>query len=157
MQLKNHSIQMRYLCFTENFPPIYYVHRFTPTVKLQRLCIGEGMRMRFASTCGALIFLATATAWAGDDTSPHTLFNPTPTDKMRDFNTDRPTKSNVPYTVPAGHFQYEGDIFIYGYDNTSTPDTPDHVVDDRQPDLQTRPAGQRRFRGKSSGWQDGWC
>jgi len=42
---------------------------------------------------------------------------------MRDFNTDRPTKSNVPYTVDAGHFQYEGDLFIYGYDNTSTPDT----------------------------------
>jgi hypothetical protein len=42
---------------------------------------------------------------------------------MRDFNTDRPTKSNVPYTVPAGHFQYEGDLFIYGYDNVSTPDT----------------------------------
>ena len=23
----------------------------------------------------------------------------------------------------AGHFQYEGDLFIYGYDNISTPDT----------------------------------
>ena len=57
------------------------------------------------------------------DTSQYTLFNPTPADKMRDFNTDRPTKSNVPYTVPAGHFQYEGDLFIYGYDNISTPDT----------------------------------
>jgi len=57
------------------------------------------------------------------DKDPYTLFNPTPKDQMRDFNTDRPTKSNVPYTVPAGHFQYEGDIFIYGYDNTSTPDT----------------------------------
>ena len=42
---------------------------------------------------------------------------------MRAFNTDRPTKSNVPYTVDAGHFQYEGDLFIYGYDNISTPDT----------------------------------
>ena len=66
-------------------------------------------------------------AWAEDakaeDTSQYTLFNPTPADKMRDFNTDRPTKSNVPYTVPAGHFQYEGDLFIYSYDNVSTPDT----------------------------------
>ena len=41
---------------------------------------------------------------------------------MRDFNTDRPTKSNVPYTVDAGHFQYEGDFFIHSFDNTSTPD-----------------------------------
>jgi hypothetical protein len=79
--------------------------------------------MRFAAACGFSICLAAATAWAGDDTSQYTLFNPTPTDKMRDFNTDRPTKSNVPYTVPAGHFQYEGDLFIYSYDNTSTPDT----------------------------------
>lgn len=66
--------------------------------------------------------IAAADASAAD-TDQYTLFNPTPTDKMRDFNTDRPTKSNVPYTVPAGHFQYEGDLFIYGYDNTSTPDT----------------------------------
>ena len=73
---------------------------------------------------------ALGTAWWSsrpEAPAPHmdqyTLFNPTPADKMRDFNTDRPTKSNVPYTVPAGHFQYEGDLFIYGYDNVSVPDT----------------------------------
>ena len=58
-----------------------------------------------------------------DDKSEYTLFNPTPDDKVRDFNTDRPTKSNVPYTVDAGHFQYEGDFFFHGFDNTSTPDS----------------------------------
>jgi len=58
-----------------------------------------------------------------DDKSGYTLFNPTPEDKIRDFNTDRPTKSNVPYTVDAGHFQYEGDFFFHGFDNTSTPDS----------------------------------
>lgn len=57
------------------------------------------------------------------DKSQYTLFHPTPDSQMRSFSTDRPTKSNVPYTVDAGHFQYEGDIFIFGYDNTSTPDT----------------------------------
>src|SRR5215831_10740358 len=57
------------------------------------------------------------------DKSMYNLFNPTPKDLMRPFNTDRPTKSNVPYTVDAGHFQYEGDIFIYSFDNTTTPDT----------------------------------
>jgi hypothetical protein len=37
-----------------------------------------------------------------DDKRGYTLFNPTPEDKMRDFNTDRPTKSNVPAsTTPA--------------------------------------------------------
>src|ERR1700761_1004240 len=44
-------------------------------------------------------------------------------DKMRDFNTDRPTKSNVPYTVDAGHFQYEGDLFLHSFDGSTTPDT----------------------------------
>jgi len=70
----------------------------------------------------ASAFLAAPQAIA-DDKSEYTLFNPTPDDKMRDFNTDRPTKSNVPYTVDAGHFQYEGDFFFHGFDNTSTPDS----------------------------------
>ena len=34
------------------------------------------------------------------------LFIPVPFDQMRSFSTDRVTKSNVPYTVDAGHFQY---------------------------------------------------
>ena len=75
--------------------------------------------------------LAATTAQAQDKPSPdksqYTLFNPTPKELMRDFNTDRPTKSNVPYTVDAGHFQYEGDIFIYGFDNTTTPDTDNRI------------------------------
>ena len=60
---------------------------------------------------------------SADDKDQYNLFNPTPTDKMRAFNTDRPTKSNVPYTVDAGHIQYEGDLFIYSYDSLTTPDT----------------------------------
>jgi hypothetical protein len=72
-----------------------------------------------ACACAALL----AGVASAQDKSQYTLFNPTPTDRMRDFNTDRPTKSNLPYTVDAGHFQYEGDIFFYTYDNTSTPDT----------------------------------
>jgi hypothetical protein len=57
------------------------------------------------------------------DKSQYTLFAPAPREQMRPFNTDRPTKSNVPYTVDAGHFQYEGDVFIYSFDNTTTPGT----------------------------------
>ncbi len=71
----------------------------------------------------ALCVGITAAPASAQDKSQYTLFNPTPKDQMRDFSTDRPTKSNVPYTVDAGHFQYEGDIFIYTYDNTSTADT----------------------------------
>jgi hypothetical protein len=85
------------------------------------------VEMRFSlvlSTSWLVLGAALAAADArAEDKSQYTLFNPTPVDKMRDFNTDRPTKSFVPYTVDAGHFQYEGDIFIYSYDNTSTPDT----------------------------------
>ena len=43
------------------------------------------------------------------------LLNPTPASQERPFDTDRPTKSNIPYTVPCGHFQYETDIFNYAY------------------------------------------
>jgi hypothetical protein len=71
----------------------------------------------------ALVLSTLAAPVLAQDKSQYTLFNPTPAERMRDFSTDRPTKSNVPYTVDAGHFQYEGDIFIFGYDNTSTPDT----------------------------------
>jgi hypothetical protein len=76
-----------------------------------------------ATLAGAVLAVAASVpAWA-QDKSQYNLFNPVPKDQMRDFNTDRPTKSNVPYTVDAGHIQYEGDIFIHGFDNTSTPDT----------------------------------
>jgi hypothetical protein len=75
-----------------------------------------------AATAASCLVLLTIAAQA-QDKSQYTLFNPTPVDQMRAFSTDRPTKSNVPYTVDAGHFQYEGDIFIYTFDNTTTPDT----------------------------------
>ena len=32
---------------------------------------------------------------------------------MRGFSTDRRTKSNVPYTVDAGHFQYESYLSMF--------------------------------------------
>src|SRR5450755_4654190 len=88
------------------------------------------MNKELLSALVGAAMLALAGAARADDPTPkaadksqYTLFNPTPKDQMRDFNTDRPTKSNVPYTVDAGHVQYEGDLFIYSYDNVSTPDT----------------------------------
>ncbi len=47
---------------------------------------------------------------AGPNKNQYWLLNPVPPDQMRSFSTDRPTKSNVPYTVDAGHFQYETDL-----------------------------------------------
>jgi hypothetical protein len=71
-----------------------------------------------ADIAAALMFLlalgsceaAFAQSAVAPDKSEYTLFNPVPDDQMRDFNTDRPPKANVPYTVDAGHFQYETDI-----------------------------------------------
>jgi len=38
------------------------------------------------------------------------LFNPVPRAEMRDMETDRPDVTESPYTVDAGHFQYETDL-----------------------------------------------
>ncbi|MBI3515170.1 MAG: transporter [Proteobacteria bacterium] len=55
------------------------------------------------------------------DKSGYSIFNPTPTDLMRDFNTDRPTKANVPWTVDAGHYLMETDVAVYGYTHGKSP------------------------------------
>jgi hypothetical protein len=41
----------------------------------------------------------------------YSLFNPVPKEKMRDMETDRPDVTESAYTVDAGHFQYETDLF----------------------------------------------
>lgn len=48
--------------------------------------------------------------------SDFNLFNPTPKDLMREMSTDRPDKTESPYTVDAGHFQLEMDFFNYTHD-----------------------------------------
>jgi len=61
----------------------------------------------------------------GADKSRFTLFSPTPRELMRDMNTDRPDRTESPYTVDAGHFQVEADILSYTYDryNSTRADT----------------------------------
>ena len=44
------------------------------------------------------------------------IFNPTPRDQMREMSTDRPDLTESPFTVDAGHFQLEMDLFTYSYD-----------------------------------------
>lgn len=67
---------------------------------------------------------ASQIAYADDQVAPPPvdkaqfgLLNPVPDDMMRSFATDRPTKSDSPYTVDAGHVQYEADIANWTYDN----------------------------------------
>ena len=75
------------------------------------------MGIVFRLTVGVAIWLsngvfAAALAQSANppDKSQYWLFNPAPDDQMRDFSTDRPPKAYVPFTVDAGHFQYETDI-----------------------------------------------
>ncbi|RWY46229.1 transporter [Mucilaginibacter gilvus] len=61
-----------------------------------------------------LLFCFTASLARGQsDTVKHkyTLFNPVPRDKMKEMETDRPDVTESAYTVEAGHFQVETDLF----------------------------------------------
>lgn len=60
-----------------------------------------------ALSCGAAV--------AAEKDQYH-LFKPTPRELMREMSTDRPDKTESPYTVDAGHFQLEMDIVSYSYD-----------------------------------------
>jgi hypothetical protein len=53
----------------------------------------------------------------GGSKAAFSIFNPTPDDLLRSFATDRPTKSNSPYTVDGGRIQYETDLLNYSYSN----------------------------------------
>ena len=65
----------------------------------------------------ALAVVLSADGAEAGDKSGYTLFNPTPKDLMREMTTDRPDKTESPYTVDAGHFQFEMDLVSYTYDH----------------------------------------
>jgi hypothetical protein len=44
------------------------------------------------------------------------LFNPVPKDRMRELSTDRPDQTESAYTVDAGHFQIESDLYTFSRD-----------------------------------------
>lgn len=50
------------------------------------------------------------------DKSRYSLLNPTPEALLRDMSTDRPDKTESPYTVDAGRFQIETDLVAYTHD-----------------------------------------
>lgn len=59
------------------------------------------------------------------DKSGFSLFNPTPRELMREMTTDRPDRTESPFTVDAGHFQLEMDAFnhVRDHDEASGADT----------------------------------
>jgi hypothetical protein len=53
---------------------------------------------------------AEASPSATPEKSQYTIFNPTPLDLRRAYNTDRPSKTDSPFTIDAGVFQIESDV-----------------------------------------------
>jgi hypothetical protein len=66
-------------------------------------------------------FLGALTGWAAEpDKSQYHLFNPVPREAMRPLITDRPSLTEGPYTVDAGHFQVESDIGTWTHDTDAS-------------------------------------
>ena len=64
--------------------------------------------------------LATVSAAHGADKSSFHLFNPVPKDQMRELSTDRPDRTESPYSVDPGHFQFEIDLVNSTLDGGTT-------------------------------------
>jgi hypothetical protein len=67
----------------------------------------------FALVCPA----AGAFGEATTEKSAYTLVNPTPRGLMREMSTDRPDLTESPYTVDAGHVQFELSFFDYAHND----------------------------------------
>lgn len=63
----------------------------------------------------AVVFAPIAGAAAGDKRG-YSLVRPTPDALLRDMSTDRPDKTESPYTVDTGRFQVEMDVIAYTRD-----------------------------------------
>lgn len=66
---------------------------------------------------GLLTFATTFSTQAADaDSGSYTIFNPVPENQMRPMVSDQAMFTLTPYTVDAGHFQLETDLFDYFHD-----------------------------------------
>ena len=76
----------------------------------------------------SLVWMSLGTAAAQEpDKSQHHLLNPTPTVMMRKISTDRPDKTESPYTVDAGHYQLEIHAFDYAYNHDDPQESTTQV------------------------------
>ncbi len=73
---------------------------------------------KFLHTATSLLLLAGVAGAA--DKSGYSLANPTPAGLLRELSTDRPDQTESPYTVDAGHFQVEMDLFNYTRDHDTS-------------------------------------
>lgn len=70
----------------------------------------------FLANLAAIVAQTVAAADQTAGKGGYSLFNPTPTALLRELNTDRPDKTESPYTVDAGHYQLEMDLLSYTRD-----------------------------------------
>ncbi len=87
--------------------------RWYPPLRQQPGRHGFGRALRLALWAVWTVIPAVAADEPPPDKSGYTLFDPTPNELMRGFNTDRPTKANVPWTIDAGHYQIESDLAFF--------------------------------------------
>jgi hypothetical protein len=79
------------------------------------LVAGMGVGRAWADDDDAKPGTAAKAPEAAPDKSGYWLFKPVPKDLMRDMDTDRPDKTNGPYTIDAGHLQLEMGLADYAY------------------------------------------
>jgi hypothetical protein len=74
----------------------------------------------------AISSASVAVAAPDTDKSIYHLLRPTPQELMREMSTDRPDTTEAPYTVDAGHFQVEADLFKFTRERHNV--AKDHTV-----------------------------
>jgi hypothetical protein len=62
------------------------------------------------------------------DKSQYTIFNPTPIGLRRAYNTDRPSKTDSPFTIDAGVFQIESDVANWTLDEENRVRTRTWII-----------------------------
>ena len=80
------------------------------------------------------------------DKSSFTLLNPTPVSLRRSYNTDRPSKTDSPYTVDAGVFQMEVDLISWTLD--------EHNAGRADVQVRTLLVAQTNFKLGLTNWAD---
>lgn len=80
------------------------------------------MNLKLSIAAFVLTALLLPAAEATDKSQYH-LLNPTPKELMREMSTDRPDKTESPYTVDAGHYQMELSFIDFTHDENNPDDS----------------------------------
>jgi len=88
--------------------------------------MNERKRWLPSLAASATILVATTSVASSADKSAYSLGSPTPDRLLRELSTDRPDTTESPFTVDAGRFQIESNLFAYV---RSRPDSEGAVTD----------------------------